>query len=211
MAEEAIGSIEPDRIERGAESGGNERRIRKLFKGPARPRKKSEQKPERKARSGDGPDDPGTADPVKITEKRRRGAPRLADLTPEERAARDARKSARASSKAVPEAPLVDPASIPVTLIDQVSEAVKFAHILMAGALEAPELVLSQEKADALAKTGLNLACWYVPLGSPSGKTGAWLAFAGCAGMIYAPAIWAIIARKRAGNASDQTMMQMAA
>jgi hypothetical protein len=150
--------------------------------------------------------DAGAIDPVSITKQRRKGRTWTAEQRAEasERAKRRAGGEPAAGTGSKKARVSVEPeiTPIPTKAIDQLTTVLAAVHSVVAVALNAPELALSDEEAKAVAESAANVAQYYGPFGV-GGKTGAWIGFAGVAGMVYLPRLFAI-ARRR-GAAQEQS------
>lgn len=205
MAGDTFGEIEGGIDTSGDTGGDGGGRLRRLLKQGAGGNEGGSNDAPREIGSGAGFADAGTADLVAISEKRKRGRK---PLTEAERAARAAeRATARATSpgksgEKIPEKavkpPAPDPVEIPTTLVDQVAGALGGIHQMLALAMRAPEFALSKTEAEALTKSTLNVARWYVPLDAKPGKWSDITALGVTAFMIYAPRIGAMRKRQTA-------------
>lgn len=84
-----------------------------------------------------------------------------------------------------------EPADVPINLVEQMALGIFSVHQMLAMGMQSPELVLTQQEADALAKALANVGKYYVAI-KLGGASGAWLALVTTAGIIYVPRIMTI-------------------
>lgn len=132
-------------------------------------------------------DDAGSIDPVTLGNAARASARTgKAKRKYTKRAAADA-ASGKAKAKVVVE----EPADVPVNLVEQMALGIFSVHQMLAMGMQSPELALTQQEADALAKALANVGKYYVAI-KLGGASGAWLALVTTAGIIYVPRIMTI-------------------
>jgi hypothetical protein len=150
--------------------------------------------------SGDGADDARTIDPAKVAPAapKRRGGKKWSD---ERKAAARARHAAKKEGVAVDEP---EPQEFEPTLVGQMAMWIGGIHQMIAVGMQSPELQLTPQESEMLAKALANVGKYYVAV-KLSGPNQAWFALIVTAGGIYVPRILTIRNRKMQGGVSRET------
>ena len=145
-------------------------------------------------------DDARTIDPTQIGIDAKRRGPGGRKWTEARKAAARARHAAAREAKdqvADQSQDGVERARVEIdpTVVGQVSQAIFGLHQMMAIAMQAPELALSDTESTSLSKAITNVGRYYIRIKLDT-KFGAWMALAITSGMIYIPRVMAINMRK---------------
>ncbi len=140
-------------------------------------------------------DDAGTIDPVEITRARGKRRGRKPGISNADYAR--ARETGESPVKATL---AVEPPDVSPTVVGQISQALFGIHQMLAIGLAAPEIVLSEGEAEALAKCIAGVGKYYIRIAADN-KLAAWLALLLTSAMIYVPRVMAVQRRNDAMRA----------
>lgn len=182
---------------------------RRLFAGNARKDRETSGNAGSTIAVSSGSPDAGTANPVEISEKRKRGRPRKTDDSASASASADGKPDAKPDArkpteKKVSATPLKK-GEVKTDSVEKIAEALAGIHMMLAFQLKAPEFELSEVEAQKVAEAAANVAAWYKVDLAGSSRLWDWGVLAYTVTLIYLPRVGKYAARQKQAARPIQT------